>query len=235
MNEEAKTTTQSPSPATTSTPSVSADDIQKLVDAKVQTTMSSLTSEFEKKISTAKSTAFDDVSKKIVSALSPEQEKETDPIHLAFAQHPKEFVTTLVKEAKEQAKKEFQDAQLSQNEIDRAIKNVYGQYPDLQKVPNEIYFEAEKLDANLPVSERLSKAAKVVAERLNFKSQEDAERQSIMQETAMMPTGGSVSYSYNSPSLKTSAQQLANSARDYMTGRREKFGAVSGNRKEVKG
>lgn len=228
MSEENKETTES-STGTNSNSGGSAansQDIAKIVESRLAESRK----EFEAKLKQTETAAVDKVKTTIISALNPEsKEDKIDPLHEAFAKSPAEFIENIVEVTKEEVRKEFDKKAKIKEEVNTTLAPIYQEYPDLTKLPNEIYHELGKItDDNLPQAKRLEIAAKKVAERMGFKPKSSETQKTIMQETAMMPSGVSASIEYRDPRQQPAAKSLVASAADYVTGMRSKFSKVSG-------
>ncbi len=228
MESENKTeTTPATTPAAPASPS--AEDIQKIIDSKVESKMSGLQNQFKEKIADVETKAFKQVTDKIVEALDPrEKEKEIDPFHAAFANTPREFVSAIIDKTKKETLNEVAQRDANSRAIDSALATVYESYPDLKKVPNEIHNEFLNTKNDLPIAERIKIASDNVSKRLGFKSAEESNKFGIMRESTMTPSGTELSYTYTRPQEQSAAKSLADSAKDYMKAKRDKYIAVTG-------
>lgn len=206
---------------------VSSEDIAKIVNLKLAESRK----EFETKLKETESAAVDKVKSTIISALNPEEkQQEIDPLHEAFAKAPAEFIENIVEVTKEEVRKDFDKKARLKQEVSEALAPMYAEYPDLQKLPNEIYHELGKIsDDNLPQAKKLEMAAKKVADRMGFTPKSSQRSDNITRETAMMPNGTSFSMEVRDPKHQPGVKTLVTSAADYMTGLRSRFASIRGN------
>lgn len=210
MTEEAKTaeaTTTTPPPAT---PPAQTVDVEKLVNDRIKAVEES---------------TLKKVTQKIVKTLSGEpEEKQLDPIQKAFIEAPQELIRSIQEQTEAKVMEKINARDSLREEYNRTMTPLLEDYPDLKRVPNEIYAEFSAQDTNEPISARLKKAADKVVERMGYKKVSDAERQAAIRNAALAPTG--TGGNFESSTTPSPAKIIADSAKDYFKGRKQAFEKV---------
>jgi hypothetical protein len=171
--------------------------------------------------------ALKTVTSKIVSALSGEEEKKaTNPIHKGLVENPEGFLTEFATNVVTEAVRTVRNDLASQTETKAALDEIHEEYPELQKLPNELFAEAEQTDNKLSIRERVKKGAEKLAQRLDIKKKSERSKDDEVSRAASGPRRNV--YSSDRPGDAPAVKDLNQSADSYLIGRQAAFDKARG-------